>query len=396
VIDGTPGGGPVLTGRREHARRRLVAPELIAALMAVAVVVAIGGGVVSAGTPAPSVSIEPAGTPSRPSVAVPTPGLDDPAIATCLEIDGRLETGRTALGAELAATAFEPGNVAAILRSLNADLISAEDAAGRLQRLPASALLGIRLATFYGDLQKQISAALANSVNNAPAYRAAAIAIRTSLADATTFDALLEDLRTEASSPSAGPSAASSSASPSTAGPSERPRPSAAPTQGPTPSAGGSPAVVDGMVNPGFESGVGPPWELVLSGSGSATISADPSVHSGAASSARVDIRFAGDDRTGVVVRQGGLSIEAGAHYLASISIRAATTREVRLRIASATGDTYATRLFTVGPDWQVLTIDSTVFATDANAYLEVDLGRFAVATWLDDASFTQVAPTGS
>jgi hypothetical protein len=402
VIDGTPEGDRVPSAPPRHGRRA-VAPELLAAVLAVAVVVVIGGGVLAAGAPVPTASVEPAGTPGPVSFPAPSRALEDPAIAICLEINGRLETDRVALGAELAASAFEPGNVATILRSINADLIAAEGAAERLQRLPAAALVGTRLATFYGDLQKQISAALANSVNNAPAYKAAAIATRTALAEMATLDALLEGLRSEASappaSPSAGPSAPGPSApGPSAAGPSGRPGPSTAPTPTPTasPSAGGSPAVVDGMVNAGFESGVGPPWELLLAGPGSATLEADPGVHSGGAASARVDITVAGDERTAVVVRQGGLSIEAGAHYVASISARATTTREVRVRIASAAGDTYATRLFTVGPEWQVLTIDSTVFATDPNAYLEVDLGRFAVTTWLDDASFMQVAPTGS
>ena len=148
-------------------------------------------------------------------------------------------------------------------------------------------------------------------------------------------------------------------------------------------------------MDPGFESGVGAPWELFVSGSGAATWMADQTAHAGGTTSARVDISVPGEERTAVAVRQGGLSIAAGSHYLATISVRSATTREVRLRIASAAGGTYATRLFTVGPEWQVLSVDSTVFATDLNAYIEIDLGRFAATTWLDDASFAQVAATG-
>ena len=149
------------------------------------------------------------------------------------------------------------------------------------------------------------------------------------------------------------------------------------------------------LVNPGFESGVGPPWELSVSGSGAANWTADQVDHAGGTTSARVDISVAGDERAAVAVRQGGLPIVAGSRYVATISVRSDAAREVRLRIASAAGDTYATRLFTVGPAWQVLTIDSTVFATDPNAYIEIDLGRFAATTWLDDASFGQVAATG-
>jgi hypothetical protein len=148
-------------------------------------------------------------------------------------------------------------------------------------------------------------------------------------------------------------------------------------------------------VNPGFEAGVGPPWELSVAGSGAATWTADLAVHAGGTTSARVDISVAGDERAAIAVRQGALSIVAGSRYVATIAVRADATREVRLRIASAAGDTYATRLFTVGPSWQVLTVDSTVFATDPSAYLEIDLGRFPATTWLDDASFGQVAATG-
>jgi hypothetical protein len=126
-----------------------------------------------------------------------------------------------------------------------------------------------------------------------------------------------------------------------------------------------------------------------------ATWTADQAVHAGGTTSARVEISVAGDERAAVAVRQGGLSIVAGSRYVATIAVRADATREVRLRIASAAGDTYATRLFTVGTGWQVLTVDSTVFATDPNAWLEIDLGRFAATTWLDDASFSQVAATG-
>ena len=133
----------------------------------------------------------------------------------------------------------------------------------------------------------------------------------------------------------------------------------------------------------------------MLGPTGSATLHEDRTIHAGGSASARVDFVSAGDERAAVAVRQGGQAISAGSHYVGRIAVRSDTPREVRLRVASADGVTYGTRLFTVGPDWQVLTIDTTVFATDANAYLEIDLGRFPVTTWLDDASFGQVAATG-
>jgi hypothetical protein len=171
--------------------------------------------------------------------------------------------------------------------------------------------------------------------------------------------------------------------------------PSGSASEQPTSPTPTSPPTSSGLVNHGFEDGVGPPWELVLAGTGAATISQDRLVHIEGGASARVDITAAGDERAAIAVRQGGLGIQAGSRYIASVSVRAASTREVRIRIASATGDTYGTRVLLVGPEWQVLSVDVTVFTTDSNAYIEFDLGRFSATTWLDDASFIQ-APTTS
>ena len=124
---------------------------------------------------------------------------------------------------------------------------------------------------------------------------------------------------------------------------------------------------------------------------------ADRTIHAGGTTSGPGrHQRAAGEERAAVAVRQGGLSIEAGSHYVATLAVRADTTREVRLRIASAAGDTYATRLFTVGPAWQVLTVDSTVFATRRRTPTSRSTsGGSRSTTWLDDASFGQVAATG-
>lgn len=383
----------------DRPRPRPIGPEMVGAVLAALVVVVIGGGALASGSTPVAPSTVPAPTPSSSVGPRPTPGVDRAAIAICLEINGRLATDRAALQAEVAASTFEPSNVAIILRGLNADVIVASDAAARLERLPATATVGLRLSTFYEDLHHQVGDALDNSVKNAPAYRKAATATITTLEALPALNALLDELRDEQPSP---PSSAPVT-SPSPAGPSLPPSLPPSPPPSPRPSGVGPtpsislppPSVPVGLQNAGFEIGVGAPWELSLSASGAATLQADSTVHAGGASSARVDITVPGIERTAVAVRQGGQPVAAGSHYLASIAVRAEATREVRLRIASAGGDTYATRLFTVGPEWQVITVDSTVLTTDTSAYLEVDLGRFAVTTWLDDASFNQVAVTG-
>jgi hypothetical protein len=384
-------GGADQTGRRQTGRGpRPIAPELIAAILAAVVVAMLGGGLIVRGTSAVAPSPPPEPTASSDSTAGPTPAVDATAIAACLAINDRLTVSRKALDAALKAATFAPSDVAAILRSLNADVVNAADVAAILERLPASAGVGARLTTFYSDLHQHVSDALSNSVQNAPAYRAAAKTTSAILAEELpALNAALDTLLIGRAAPSSSPSASLPSP------PSASASASATPAATASPQVPGSPSVSGGLMNPGFESGVGPPWELSVAGSGAATWTTDQAQHAGGLASARVEISVPGDERAAIAVRQGGLSIQGGSHYSASIAVRAEAVREVRVRIASAAGETYATRVFTVGPAWQVLTIDSTVFATDPDAYLEIDLGRFAATTWLDDASFAQVAATG-
>jgi hypothetical protein len=356
-------------------------------------VVAIGAGIASGATlPGVKSTIEtPNPTAAGSSFGSPTPNLA--GITPLLEINARLQDARGALVVELAASTFEPSNVASILRGINADVVEGLDISSRVPWPPSTRRLAFTLADTYQRLYDLITAALNNSVQNAKAYQTAAAAVVTRLGQLAFLDQLLA--QAQAALPSGSPAA---SAAPP---PSEIASPTPVPAS-PTPSAGGSvppstgPPPVNVVVNPGFETGIGSPWELVLASAGAATLKVDHTVQASGTSSARVDISAAGDERAAVVVRQGGLAIEAGSHYIASVSVRAETTREVRFRIASADGTTYQTRLFTVGPIWQVLRMELTPFANDPNAYLEIDLGRFAASTWLDDASFGRVAPTAS
>jgi hypothetical protein len=384
-------------------RSRRVAPELVAALLSAIVIAVVAGGLVVGGTSAvvsPTTSAE--ATPGLGSTPEPTPAVDETAITALLALNDRLTSARESLDAALGASFFEASDVATILRSLNADVVNASGIAPILEQFPASRTVGARLVKFYDDLHEHVSDALTNSVQNAPAYRSAAKSTSAILAEVPALNAALEALLIGRAPPSASPPPSGSpppSNPPPASTPPTGPLPStpatAAPPSSGGPSAPASPGAPNGIVNPGFEAGVGPPWELSVAGSGAATWTADLAVHAGGTTSARVDISVAGDERAAIAVRQGGLSIVAGSRYVATIAVRADATREVRLRIASAAGDTYATRLFTVGPSWQVLSVDSTVFATDPNAYLEIDLGRFPATTWLDDASFGQVAATG-
>jgi hypothetical protein len=91
---------------------------------------------------------------------------------------------------------------------------------------------------------------------------------------------------------------------------------------------------------------------------------------------------------------QSGLSLLAGRRYRATALLRAETTRDVRLRIVGSDAQTYAARVFTVGPTFGPISMDATTLADDPNATFEIDLGRSTVTTWIDDASLVLVAPS--
>lgn len=381
-----------------------IGPEVLAAAVSLALIVTITVGVLS-GARLPGLAQPgdtPGPTPTSPDRALPTsaPTVNVAAVEALLQIDERLATDREALKAELAGSLFDPADVSTILRGVNADVLQASDIVGHLGPSAAAASLSAILSAFYTGLHDEISAALVNSVHNAPAYHAAATSVVKTLDQLADHDARLRALLLSALTPTPVPSA-SAAPSPSPGSPSAAP-PSSGPSASPTPlpispSPGASGSQVPGgiLVNPGFEAGVGAPWELVLGPTAQATFQQDLTVRNTGRAAGRVDISAAGEERAAVAVRQGGLGVEAGSRYLATVAVRADSTREVRFRIASAAGDTYGTRLFTVGPAWQVISVDTTIFATDANAYLEIDLGRFATTTWLDDASFVQLPATG-
>ena len=376
------------------ARRSLaLGPEGVAIVLVVMAIAVVTAGLLLGGPASPSTNgnASPSRAASAQTTPAPTTSIDVADITACLDIDARLLEDRAGLQAELEAPVFAPTNVAALFRKANADLLSAIGVAARLEREAPTAEIGATLSATYGDLHREVSDALGNSVQFTKAYHAAATSVAAGLARLEALDVVLRGLRDQAgATPRPSPSAP-----PSAVPPSARPTPTQSSGPGPSGSSGPSatPAPA-GLVNAGFEAGVGPPWELLLAPGSAATLQADPTVRASGSSAARVDIAVSGDERAAVAVRQGGLGLVAGSHYIGSIAVRTESTREVRLRIASASGDSYATRLYTVGPAWQTLTVDFTVFATDPNAYLEIDLGRSTVTTWLDDATFATVAAT--
>ena len=386
-------------------RSRTFAPELVAAILSAIVVAVVAGGLVVGRTSAvvtPATSAEP--TPGLDSTPGPTPAVDETAITALLALNDRLTTARESLDAALGASFFEASDVATVLRSLNADVVNASEIAPILAavsgledrrrpprevlRRPASARLGCA-----GELGSERDRRTAP-----PAKSTSAI-----LAEVPALNAALEALLIGRAPPSSSPPP-SVSAPPSNGPPGIDPAAGSVRIAARDRIAGpfrrrvgaGLAGRSERSPEPGLRGRSGPALGAVRRGTGAATWTTDLAVHAGGGrrppGSTSAWPATSGPRSPSARV---GSSIAAGSRYVATIAVRADTTREVRLRIASAAGDTYATRLFTVGPAWQVLTVDSTVFATDPNAYLEVDLGRFAATTWLDDASFAQVAATG-
>ena len=73
-----------------------------------------------------------------------------------------------------------------------------------------------------------------------------------------------------------------------------------------------------------------------------------------------------------------------------SVAVRAAETREVRVRVTGAGGLTYAARIFTVGTAWTIVSFDLEQLATDPAAELALDLGRSDATVWFDDVSLRE------
>jgi hypothetical protein len=103
--------------------------------------------------------------------------------------NGRLAASRAALQTALDARAFDPSDVAQILRSVSAESIFAEQVAARLTGWSGSSAVGEELSTFYGSVHDAAATGLVASVRNAAAYRSAATGMVRLLGDLTAMDA---------------------------------------------------------------------------------------------------------------------------------------------------------------------------------------------------------------
>jgi hypothetical protein len=396
---------------RSDAVRRRLSPERVATLLA-SVVVAVGGlGVAStiraSGADAPRPSEAPGSI-----VAAATAHPFASTANLTLQIHERLAEDRRILEAELASSRLDMSALISTVRRLNTTARLGSDFADALTGIEGSREVGTALGTFYQAVAKSADEALRTSSADQASYRAAAKRLLAAMKPTESLreqlEALIRSTRATpqvAMAPTATPiaSAAVASAKPSksapptlvpteaTAKPTARPTatPTARPTATPTPRAStaspSSPTAVGHVKNPGFELAGPAPWALVVDVPAAATLTVDATASPfEGLQSARIDISVPSDARTGISLRQAGIGISQSHRYVCRVALRAGADREVRVRVASASGETYGTRVVTIGPAWQLVEFEFGSFVEDPSAVFEVDLGRSAATTWVD------------
>jgi hypothetical protein len=365
----------------------LVGGLLVLVILALAATTLLGGGAGAAGpgdaTPTPSVSVAPS----------PTRILRvDPAVADLLlNVNSQILDAGDRLTAELERDPFRPADIRIVITEISGLARYAVDAVASLGSSAVAIGMIERLGPIYASLEEIAASTFRASIQNEPAHRSGGEAMVEALVPLPGLQAELEELREGTAPPTPAPPTSSPRPSP-TSSPDATPTPAPSPPS-PSPTAAASPSASTGtgalgpsqIVNGGFESGVGPPWELRIHPAASATVEADQVVHASGTRSARIEIAAATTAFGSVTLRQPGLRLDAGGRYTVRVGLRAAESREVRIYLVSQSGQTYLTRVATAGLDWTAASFTFTAPVSDADAVLEVGLGRTPVTTWLDD-----------
>lgn len=144
-----------------------------------------GGGKVAASvlptaTPAPSPTETSSG---------PVPALSRSALLQAVGVNSRLGAGAAALQASLRARVFDASVVAQTLRTISGDSVFGLQLAGRMGDWPASATLGLDLASFYDSVHQTAIDGLVASVRDDAAYRSTTVAMLKVLAGLSAVNA---------------------------------------------------------------------------------------------------------------------------------------------------------------------------------------------------------------
>jgi len=372
--------------------RRRVGPEHVAAILS-AVIVFGGLGVASAIGRSGSGS-KPLSEPQASATPVPTPHPFLSKAELALDMIARLAEHRDALDSELASSKFDAAGVVTAVRRISATVSASTGMAATLVQVSGSRDVGQALLEFYASVAKAVDATLGISVSDEAGLRARAVRLLAALEPTTSLQGQLAELieSARATLRSATSPPVSASARPATPGPTPvgpTPPPTPEPTTSPPPPSrplSASPLPLTGQIaNPGFEEGVASPWTLVVEAPWTATLTIDATEPAFEGTrSARIDIPAASEARSAISLRQAGIEVAQGRRYVCRLALRAASDRDVRVRVASTVGATYGTRLVTVGPTWTVVEFEFGAFVEDPSAVIEIDFGRSAVTGWVD------------
>lgn len=366
-------------------------PELVGGLL-VLVVLALaattllgrGGGAPGPGdgTPTPSVSVAP--SPTR-IVRV------DPAVADLLlNLNERILDAGDRLTVELERDPLRPADIRIVITEISGLARFGVDAVTSLGSSAVAVGMIGRLEPIYASLEEIAASTFGASIQNEAAHRSGGEAMVQALLPLPGLQAELEELREGTAPPTPAPTTSSPRPSP-TSSPEATPTPApslasptAVPSTSPSASNGGALGPSQ-IVNGGFESGVGPPWQLRVDPDAAATLDADAQIRLNGTRSARIGIAAATTAFGSVTLSQPGLHLDAGGRYTVRVGLRAAESREVRIYLVSQSGQTYLTRVATAGTEWSVASFTFTAPVSDADAVLEVGLGRTPITTWLDE-----------
>jgi hypothetical protein len=360
-----------------------ISPEAVAGLLATVVVLALIGVRLPGGSPVgpgPSATAAPS---VRPSASDPLTPLVRSALATVVVVNERLAATGQSLELELARKDPRVSEVAVLLPRITAQITAVSQPVTLLVGDPIAGALGSDLDAAYGSLADLVRAALRESVQNGLAYLragASSAELIRKLAPLTARARAILDGKFATPAPST-----PGSGSPGPPG-SGSPTPTGSPAATPTPStvASGSPPVEGGLiVNPGFETGM-TPWILEIVPPADASLSRDTVQPGAGAAAARVDIATGTDSRPGISLVQPGVALRAGQTYTVQLLVRASEARDVRVRLAAATGDAYVARIAAVGTSWSRIAFTFDVLVDDPQAELAIDLGRSTATTWID------------
>jgi hypothetical protein len=373
----------------------------VGAVAAVIVLVVVGTSVLAGGG-APSTVGPPSPSPTTARRSI-EPSASPPVDPLVVDLLGALNQKLAAYAGELQhetdRSALRVAEVASLIRQVNATVRVGAEAVPKLGGFLGPDQPGGRLAALYEAIAASATDTLGASVRNAAAYRAGAGVLVKLIQELPALQAELEALLA-APPPTVAPSVvASPPPSPSPPPPTATPAPPTPTPAATSPSPSGvpgsgapSPAADEQLQNPDFEAGVGPPWALLVGIGSAATLNPDTSAPANGKTAARVDISLGSGAYGGISLQQPGLRVVAGGLYTVRLSARAATDREIRIRIASTGDASYLTRLSPVGVAWTQSVYTFIAPVTDFNAVLEIDFGRSTATTWIDAVSFRPAA----